>query len=212
MEITKKISQKIILNSVLVFVKEIKGKNNLPYQGGYIVASNHASNLDPFLICAIIFKNSGKIIRYIGKKEALKNFLGRFIYRTFDVIPIDRNSNTKTPLKEAINALKKKEIVGIFPEATRTYDGGIHKGRTGVARLVLFSNSRIVPIAIKNTYSLWPRDKKFPKFKRIAKINIGKPIKPKRSYTKDNVVSKEELRQLTDAVMKKIRHLYSNLK
>lgn len=213
MGILKKISQKIILDSVLfLFMKEIKGKDNLPVNESYIVASNHASNIDPFLIAAVVFKKHGRIVRYIGKEEVLNNFFGRFIYKTFGVIPIGRNSNSEKVINEAVKMLKNNEIIGIFPEATRTFDGNIQKGRTGVARLALLSKTKVIPIAIKNTYSLWPRHKKFSKFKKIVKINIGKPIKPKRSYTKDNVVSKEELRQLTDAVMKKIRHLYSNLK
>ena len=77
-----------------------------------------------------------------------------------------------------------------------------------MARVALLSKSKGIPIAIKNTYSLWPRHKKFPKIKRIAKINIGKPIDFS-NYNKK--ISKRILRQITNKIMGKIKQLYLNM-
>ena len=207
--IVKKALQKIILNSVLLLLKEIRGLQNLQKKDGYIVASNHASHIDPFVICSIVFKKYGKIVHYVGKKESLNNFIGRFVYNTFDVIPIDRNSRSKKEINKAVKILKMKSIVGIFPEGTRTSDGKMQLGKTGVARLAIYSNKPVVPVAIKNTYELWPKHNKLPKIKKIIRINIGKPLL--HSINKKRV-SKKFLRIMTNTIMEKIDQLYLDIK
>lgn len=208
MAIFKKISQKVILRLVHLLVKEVKNDYYLPTNQGYIVASNHSSHIDPFIITSIIYFKRGRMARYIGKKESLNNIIWRFIYKTFDVIPIDRSSKSEKTLNYAVKCLKKKEIIGIFPEGTRTYDGNIQKGKTGVARMALQSDVCIVPIAIKGTSDLWPRQKKFPKIKRSIKVNIGKPIYL-HDYQKKKI-SKRTLREITDSIMGRIEESYAN--
>lgn len=207
--IPKKISQKIILNLVYLLIKEVKGEQNIPKSGGYIVASNHASHIDPLTIGSVIFKRHKKITRYIGKKESLNNFIGRFIYNTFDVIPIDRSSKSKKELLKALKFLKKDLIVGIFPEGTRTSNGKIQKGKTGVAWLTIYSKKTVLPVAIKNTFELWSKNQKLPKLKRIIKINIGKPLN---FSIKNRKISKKVFRDTTNMIMKQIADLYIDLK
>ncbi|MDP3765003.1 MAG: lysophospholipid acyltransferase family protein [Nanoarchaeota archaeon] len=209
-KIIKSFFQKTIINSVFLLINEVKGEYNLPKNGGYIVASNHASHIDPFTIGSIIFKKRGKIVNYLGKKESLDNIFGRFIYSIFDVIPIKRSSKSKKPIYRALKVLKKNGIVGIFPEGTRTYDGRINKGKTGIARLIMLSNAPVLPVAIKNTYELWPRHNKLPKIKRVIRVNIGKPTSFANNHGK--TVSKRLLRSITESIMERIAKLYLDMK
>ena len=209
-KIIKRAFQKAILSLVFFLIKEVKGGHNLPKNGGYIVASNHSSHIDPLTIGSVIFRRKGIIINYIGKKESLNNVFGRFIYNIYDVIPINRNSKSKMPLNKSLTILKNGGIVGIFPEGTRTHDGRINKGKTGIARLAVLSNAPVLPVAIKNTYILWPRHRRLPKIRRIIRINIGKPMSfgP---YNNKNI-SKKLLRTITNSIMEKITCLYSDLR
>lgn len=209
MHIIKKISQFFILNFVALFIKEVRGEDNLPEHSGYLIASNHTSHIDPFIIASIIYLKHRKIARYIGKKESLNNVVSKFVYSTFDVIPIDRNSKSKKTINYAIKCLKNKEIIGIFPEGTRTFDGKIQRGKTGIARMALRSNVCIVPVAIKGTFDLWPRHRGFPKIKKIVKVNIGKTI-DLHNYTKRKI-SKKILRYTTDLIMQRIEDLYKEM-
>ena len=209
MSIIKKISQKAILELVYLLVKEVKNDFYLPINKGYIVASNHASYIDPFIITSIIYKTQRRLARYIGKKEALNDLIPRFIYNTFDVIPIDRNSKSKKTINYVIKYLKNNGIIGIFPEGARTFDGRIQIGKTGVARMALQSNVCVVPVAIKGAFDLWPRYKIFPKIKRAIKVNIGKPI-DFNNYTKKKI-SKKIVRSITDSIMERISNLYSEI-
>ena len=205
----KKISQKAILGLTYLLVKEVKNDFYLPTDRGYIVASNHASHMDPFIITSVIYFKRRRLARYLGKKESLDDAIWSFIYKTFDVIPIDRNSKSKKTIDYTIECLNNKEIIGIFPEGTRTFDGKIQKGKTGVARMALSSNAQIVPVAIKGTFNLWPRHKKFPKLKRTIKVNIGKPIDL--HIYKKKKISKKMLRSITNSIMERIEDLYAKI-
>ena len=88
-------------------------------------------------------------------------------------------------------------------------DGKIHAGKIGVARLTISSHSPILPVAIKNTFMLWPKGKKLPKVKKIIRINIGKPLRF--SHYQNKRVSKKNLRKITNLIMEKINKLYSEL-
>ena len=205
----KKLSQKLLLELGFLFVKEVKGKDNIPAKGGFIVASNHASYIDPLAITSAIFKKERKIIRYIGKKEALENIFFRFLYQIFDVIAIDSSLKRKA-LNEAVKTLANDGIIGIFPEGARTSDGiiQIQSGKTGVARLAIFSKKPLLPVAIKNTYILWPVDRRLPKIKRIIRISIGKPMSV--AHYNGRRISKKLLRSITDSIMERITELYKD--
>ena len=141
-----------------VFVKKIEGIENIP-EGGAIIASNHASHLDPLIIASICALRKKRKLHYLGKKELFEGFIGNFVQKTVGTIPIDRDAKGKAALKTAGKYLKKDKLVGIFPEGTRSLDGKIQKGKTGVARLVLEAEVPVVPTMISGTFKLMPKTK-----------------------------------------------------
>lgn len=189
----------------LAFVKEIKGMDNVPHKVPYVIVVNHASYIDPGIIKAIFDRHFKKIVFYLTKKEVYNNFLKKFFFESAGTIQVDRQKHRNVALDAALKKLKEGEIIGLFPEGTRSRDGKLHQGKTGAVRLALFAKCPILPIGIKNTYELWPPHKKLPKFKKIVVVNIGKPIILDKFYNKK--ISKKLLDNITEDMMKTISKL-----
>lgn len=197
------ISKRIILLPLRLFLKEVKGMENILKKGPFIIAANHESYLDPFLIGSIIVYIKNKKVHYLAKKGPFWDFFGRTISRDWaGGIPLD--DGKEKAFQDLISLLKKGEIVALFMEGQRSLDGKLLKGKTGVIRLALKSRVPILPIGIVGTYEIAPRNKLIPKLKR-AKLYIGKPIYLKKYYKKK--ITKKMLRKLTDDVMKVISKL-----
>lgn len=199
------ISRFILYHSCrLLFIKQIKGLENIP-KGGCIITSNHVSYLDPPIIGSIVAENQKTKIHYVAKRELFKPFFLGALHRYYEAIPLDRIKRDKSWIKTAKKYLKKGHVIGIFPEGERSADNKLGKGKTGVIRLALAAKVLIVPIGIIGTFDLWPRNKKFPRIKRIVKINIGKPLYYNKYYSRK--VTKSLLRRLTDDLMREIGKL-----
>lgn len=187
-----------------IFIKEVKGLDNIPKKG-CIVASNHTSYLDPPLLGSYIATKLRIKVHYLGKEELFKPFIGRILHNAVETIPIDTTGKHKSWLRCALKYIKKKEIIGIFPEGGRSRNGKIQRGKTGAVRLALAAKAPVVPVGIKGTYQLWPVHKKLFKIKRIVKVNIGKPIYIDRYYKRK--ITRKLLRKLTKKIMREIARL-----
>ena len=186
------------------FVKEIKCMKNIPKEG-CIIASNHASYLDPPILGFIVSQKLNKKVHYLAKIELFRHFFSRAVYKLLEAIPVDREKRDKSWIKTAKKYIRNGHIVGIFPEGERSKDNKLGKGKTGAVRLALAAKAPIVPVGIKGTYDLWPINKKFHKIKKIVRINIGKPIYYDGYYKKR--ITKSLLRRLTDNLMLEIGKL-----
>ena len=140
----------------------------------------------------------------MAKKEHFDGWFQRRFHKWADAIPIDRESGGKEALAWAITALNSGKIVSIYPEGTRTLNGRIQKGKTGVARLALAAKVPVLPIGLVGTFDIMPKGKFFPRFKRCT-VNIGKLMYFKEYYGKcdDYDIS----RKVTDRIMKEIARL-----
>ena len=186
------------------FVREIKGMENIPEEG-CIIASNHVSYLDPPILGFTVSQKLNKKVHYLAKIELFGHFFGRVVHQSFEAIPVDRASKSTSWIKEAKKYLRRDEIIGFFPEGSRSLDNKLKKGKTGVVRLALAAKAPIVPVGITGTYDLWPINKKFPKIKKIVTINIGKPLYYDQYYRRK--ITKSLLRRLTDNLMLEIGKL-----
>ena len=186
----------------LSFVKEVEGLENAP-EGGFVIAANHESYIDPLIIKALFDRNFSRIVFYLTKKEAYGSLLKKFFFDSVGTIPVDRQKRDDGALEEAVKNLKSGGIAGVFPEGTRSKDGKLHKGKTGAVRLALAAQCPILPIGISNTFELWPPQKKFPRLEKEAVIKIGKPI----TINLHEIATKEVLRSLTNNLMQKISEL-----
>ena len=181
----------------LLFVKEIKGLNNLPKKTPYIIAANHASYIDGPLLLLTFLWHKNKTVHFFIYKKMFTTAFRRFVFWTwFDQIKENHS------VKKSLEFLENNEIVGIFPEGTRTKTGKLQKAAgTGLGVLALKTKLPVIPIAIKCTFELWPRTEKWPKFQRIVTIKIGKPMKFNLPMNKKNYKS------VTSKVMQQVGKL-----
>jgi 1-acyl-sn-glycerol-3-phosphate acyltransferase len=107
-------------------------------------------------------------------------------------------------LRTAIDSLKEGKLVALFPEGTRSPDGRLYRGKTGVARIALEAQAPVIPVAVVGTYELWPYNRKFPK-PGTTEIRFGKPLTFERHY--DTPADRFVLRSVTDEIMYEIMML-----
>ena len=197
------IGKRILFPIVKFWIKEINGIENIPNKKSFIIAANHSSYMDHFLMGYVIIPNLNKKLHFLAKKEHFKG-LQKLWHNYGGAIPVDRQSGGKGALKCAIKSLKEGKIIGIYPEGTRSLNGKLQKAKTGVARLALLSKAPVIPVGLIGTFEILPKGKYIPKQKK-AVINIGKPMHFDKYYKKP--ITKKLLRNITTKIMKEIAKL-----
>lgn len=180
----------------------VNGLENVPpKRQPAIIASNHNSFSDSMLIPLA----SGRRVHFLGKAEyfrgtGIKGALMRSFFRSFGTIPVER-----TDARAAAEALHIAERVlaqggafGIYPEGTRSRDGRLHRGRTGVARLALSSGAPIIPCALTGTARFQPPERTIPRPSKVT-VSFGPPVDV--AALEAQFVKAKLLRAITDAVM-----------
>ncbi len=155
---------------------EIIGSENIPLDDGIVLAGNHKSNLD----CFLLISSTKRTIRFIAKKELMDKC--SWLFKAMAIIPVDRKKKNKGAVNEAINVLKDNGIIGIFPEGTfNDTEYVVRNFKMGAVKMAAESNKKIVPFAIINKYKL---------FRKSVKIIFGKPykIKNKNDLKSENII------------------------
>ena len=167
------------------FPCRIIGRENLPSKGGFIFASNHASNLDPFLLGIIPHRE----IYFFAKKELFQNpFLG-WLMRQWHAFPADRSRADIGALKTAIRYLKNGSPLVFFPQGTRRSKGA-DKARvfSGIGFLAGKAGVPVVPAYIDGSDQCMPPGAKFPRRRRIT-VTIGQPLVFPESASHENIAA-----------------------
>ena len=181
----------------------VEGLENVPPTGGAIIAPNHISVLDSFFVPAVLPRR----ITYVGKAEYMDDWKTKHLFPAMGMIPIDRagGNAAQAALDAAAGILERGELFGIYPEGTRSRDGLLHKGHTGVSRLALRTGCPIVPTGVQGSAEVMPAGAKFPNLFRKVRIRFGKPIDVTRYL--DRPDDRMALRQIADELMYEIRLL-----
>ena len=184
----------------IFFRLKVLRKPRLP-KPPYIVCSNHSSHLDGILIATLI---RHRIRWLITKKHYMKKKMN-WAYETLRLIPVDIGGTDFKSLKVSLKALKNGDVLGIFPEGTRSRDGKIKEEiHTGVAYLAIKADVPIVTAAIKGSFAAFPPGRSKPYSKPIT-ITFGPVIEPPPKATKENV------NKLSDDVMVAIRKMFKEM-
>jgi 1-acyl-sn-glycerol-3-phosphate acyltransferase len=183
-------SIRLILLAVfkIFFGIKVRGKENLPAEGGVVLMSNHISAYDPPLLAAIF----SRPVRFMAKKELFKNPIMRFVLYLADAFPVDRSKNDITAVKNALSVIRNGEVLGIFPEGTRRPEGKLGTPKSGSVMLAIKSGAPIVPIGIKNI-----------KKDGVITVNIGEPFTMEKFSKKR--LSKEERKKASKFIKDKIK-------
>jgi long-chain acyl-CoA synthetase len=170
---------KLLLTLVMKFYGRlsVKGIENLPEKGPYIIAPNHLSLADvPAIMAASSWRTSSQVF-FLGATEYFGGPLVSKISRTFQVIPVDMDTRLYSALQLSAYVLRRGKILLVFPEGSRSRDGGIKEFKKGVGIIARELNLPIVPVAISGTYAMLPSGKSFPKPSKVS-VSFGKPIHP----------------------------------
>jgi len=182
----------------LFWQMKVEGIENIPKEGALIIASNHVSYLDPAVLAASINRK----IYFITKKEAFKNIVVSFILKKLNAFPVDRENIDVLAFKKAINILQEKEILGMFPEGTRSTNGELQELKSGVIKIAMKTGVPILPVGIIGTYKIYPRGVKFPIFfKHKIIIQYGIPQHFQKSKLRDKIYQKKALNLLSKEIM-----------
>ena len=181
----------------------VEGRDNVPKRGPVILAANHRSFLDSIFIPLVVHRR----VTFVAKAEYFDDPKTAWFFRGVGQIPIRREggSASERALASATEVLQGGNVFGIYPEGTRTRDGLLHRGHTGVARLALRCGAPIVPIGLVGTDDVQPIDSRMPKLNRHVTIRFGEPIDPARYAGMEN--DRLPLRELTDELMYEIGQL-----
>jgi 1-acyl-sn-glycerol-3-phosphate acyltransferase len=162
----------------LIFRPQVEGRDNVPATGPAIIASNHLSFSDSIFMPLMVRRK----VTFVAKAEyftgkGIKGFLTRMFFVGTGTIPVDRSGGraAQAALDTGLRVLREGKLFGIYPEGTRSPDGRLYRGKTGVARLALDSGAPVIPVVMLNSDEIQPLGTKVPKIKRV-KIRFGKPI------------------------------------
>ena len=201
---------KLILSLlVLVLLRpRVTGLHNIPKRGAVILASNHLSFIDSLLIPIMAPRH----VAFLAKAEywtgkGIKGRISRWFFTKMGDIPVQRDDPRagQRSLEDALEVLQRGGAFGIYPEGTRSRDGKLHKGRTGVAWLALAGHAPVVPVAVRGTDKVQPIGKRIPRLHRVE-VHFGKPIDPQRQITAGTKPAQAR-RELTDEVMASIHRM-----
>lgn len=183
-----------------LFNTEISGLENIPDSGPVIVAANHRSFIDSIFLPYVIPRK----VTFIAKAEYFDSIKTRWFFKATGQIPVRRDSTGSGlgALASAKEILDNGEIFGIYPEGSRTRDGFLHRGHTGVARLAIDTDALLIPIGLIGTEHVQSTDEKIPRLGKRVKVNIGKPINVQKY--RDMSDTRLALRNLTDELMYEI--------
>jgi len=178
---------------------EVIGIENIPKEGGLILASNHVSYLDP-IVLAITMKRK---ICFITKKEAFNNIFGSVLLKNLNAFPVDRGKVDIRSLKKSLSILHEKKVLGIFPEGTRSSNGELQELKLGAIKIAMKAGVPILPVGIIGTNKIYPRGKKFPiLFKHRIIVKYGAPQYFNKLKSRDKIYQKEDLNLLGEKIKK----------
>ncbi len=185
----------------------VRGLDKVPATGPVILASNHLSFADSVVLPIVVPR---KVV-FLAKSDyftgpGIKGAVSKAWFEGLGMLPVDRDDSAAamTSLQTALDVLGRGEAFGIYPEGTRSRDGRLYRGRTGVAHLALTSGAPVVPVGLTGTENLQPIGSRLPRLADVT-VAFGDPITVGSEY--DGVALGKARRDLTDRIMTAIQAL-----
>lgn len=158
----------------ILFRGENYGLENLPSSGGFMIASNHASHLDPPVVGSLISQQ----VCFFARKTLWKPGFATWWLNAVGTIPVDRDGGTDvTAIKRVLGALKNNKVIILFPEGTRSPDGNLQAAKPGVGLLACRTGVPVVPARVFGSFKAFGKDGKFRPGTPVSVV-FGKPLYP----------------------------------
>ena len=189
---------------MLLFRPKVTGLRHVPNIGPVIIASNHLSFSDSVFMPLVVPRK----VTFMAKSEyftspGIKGLIKKLTFNALGQVPVDRSGGRRSEaaLKTGLRLLKDGQCLGIYPEGTRSPDGKLYRGRTGIARMAIESGAPVVPVAMFNTAEIQPTGQIVPKVRRVEMI-FGEPM-----YFSGDSSDLAYIRQVTDQIMIAIKNI-----
>lgn len=191
----------------LLFRPEVEGLEHIPAEGPAILASNHLSFSDSIFLPLVVDRR----VTFLAKSDyftgrGIKGRLTAFFFTAVGQLPIDRSGGkaSEAAIQSGLAVLERGELLGLYPEGTRSPDSRLYRGRTGVARMALAAGVPVIPVAMIDTDKAQPTGQIVPKIMRIG-IRIGEPLDFSRYEGMEG--DRFVLRSVTDEIMYQLMRL-----
>ncbi len=188
----------------ILFRPKVTGLRHVPQNGPVIIASNHLSFSDSIFMPLVVPRK----VTFLAKSEyftspGIKGFAKKKTFEALGQVPVDRSGGRRSEaaLNTGLELLSAGNCIGIYPEGTRSPDGKLYKGRTGIARLAIESGAAVVPVAMFNTAEIQPTGQVIPKVTRVEMV-FGEAM-----YFSGDSSDLQHLRKVTDEIMDAIHTL-----
>ncbi len=183
---------------MLLFRPKVTGLRHVPTSGPVIIASNHLYFSDSIFMPLVVPRK----VTFLAKSEyftspGIKGFIKKLTFIALGQVPVDRSGGKRSEaaLLTGLRVLKEGSCIGIYPEGTRSPDGRLYKGRTGIARMAIESGAAVVPVAMFNTEEIQPTGQVVPKVQRVEMI-FAEPM-----YFTGDSTDPAVLREATNKIM-----------
>jgi 1-acyl-sn-glycerol-3-phosphate acyltransferase len=185
----------------LVYRPWAEGLEHIPAQGAAIVASNHLSFSDSLFMPLVVPRR----VTFLAKSDyftgsGVKGWLTRVFFRGVGQVPVDRSGGkaSEAAIRAGLRVLRRGDLLGIYPEGTRSPDGRLYRGKTGVARMALEAKVPVIPVAMIDTDKMQPPGRLIPKVMRPG-VRFGKPM----DFTRYDGMEEDRyvLRSVTDEIV-----------
>lgn len=150
------------------------GGENVPAEGGCIIAANHASYLDPPALAASI---NHRVIRFMARDTLFASRIGHWFFTGIQCVALDRTRGDVAALRKGIGILKEGRVLALFPEGTRSLDGRLQEAKGGIGFLISKAEVPVVPAYVEGTFDAFPKGAKKVKPGRV-RVYYGAPIQP----------------------------------
>lgn len=182
----------------------VRGLENIPDEGPAIIAPNHLSFIDSLFIPLV----ASRPVSFLAKNDyfvgrGIKGTVTRWFFKATNQLPMDRSggSASEASLRSGLKVLRSGKLLGLYPEGTRSPDGSLYRGRTGIARLALEAKVPVIPTAIIGTDKVQPNGATVPRLRRVGVV-FGEPL----DFSKYDDMPQDRflLRSVTDEIMYEI--------
>ena len=191
---------------LLLFRPKVRGLDSVPNSGPVIIASNHLSFSDSIFMPLVVSRK----VTFLAKQEyftqpGLKGLIKKLTFIALGQVPVDRSGGRRSEaaIDTGLRVLAEGDCIGIYPEGTRSPDGRLYKGRTGIARLAIESGAPVIPVAMFNTDKIQPTGRVIPKLRQVAMV-FGEPMDFSAAGDSNDP---KLLRKVTDEIMRTLQNL-----
>lgn len=188
----------------LVWDARVKGKENIPREGAFIVVANHCSNFDPPLLGWAVGNSASRVVHFMAKIEMRTWPIIGWLATQSGVYFVRRGENDRNAQRFSLEALADGRPIAVFPEGTRSRNGRMREFKPGAAYLALRSGAPILPVGIAGTHAMFPGRSRLPHPTRI-RIRVGEPFTL--GHVPDGRLSREALAEGTERIRAEIAAL-----